>query len=231
MVVPSDKAYIETKQIMLGKAKMNSDFVELANFIDKTFNVKTINIIYDIINKGKQPRLNICFEFEHEEQIFRDKYRSFYTEKQKVIVEKFNDILKEKKITEKKLFFVKSKYNKYKTNKLLVIFSAFEPIAKISAIDNIPQDKIDQLKNDIGNSDLWEISKCFSRVTFFFYTDQQVKQYEGSDTIKQWFSKFFDILEEYNEFKYFNREEFKIYLDSKENFDNNYQSSWFWYYR
>jgi len=63
------------------------------------------------------------------------------------------------------------------------------------------------------------VAKCFSRVTFFLYTDQQVKQYEGSDTIKQWFSDFFDILEEYNEFKYFNREEFKICLDCKENFD------------
>ena len=58
MIMPSDKEYIATKQIMLGKANMNPDFVELANFINQTFNVKPINILYDTIDKEKRPRLN-----------------------------------------------------------------------------------------------------------------------------------------------------------------------------
>lgn len=33
----------------------------------------------------------------------------------------------------------------------------------------------------------------------------------------------------YNEFRYFKREEFNINLDSKENFDHNYEGNWFYY--
>lgn len=41
----------------------------------------------------------------------------------------------------------------------------------------------------------------------------------------------FDILKQYDIFKYFERRTFKISLDSKENFDKNYQSNWYYYYK
>ena len=80
MIMPSDKEYKATKQIMLGYNIMNPDFNELANFIDQTFGVKTINIIYDTIDKEKRPRLNICFEFQWEKQCFNEniKNKSLY---------------------------------------------------------------------------------------------------------------------------------------------------------
>ena len=77
MIMPSDKEYKATKQIMLGKATINFDFRQLADFIDQTFGVKTINIIYDTFGKEKQPRLNICFEFEREKQSFNDDKGNF----------------------------------------------------------------------------------------------------------------------------------------------------------
>ena len=49
--MPSDKDYKETKQIMLGKKVMQPEFKPLAEWIDKTYGVKTINIFYDTIDK------------------------------------------------------------------------------------------------------------------------------------------------------------------------------------
>lgn len=72
MLMPSDKDYRDTKQIMQKKAAMNPDFIDLASFIDEKFGVKTINIIYDTIDAEMRPRLNICFEFENEKQTFMD---------------------------------------------------------------------------------------------------------------------------------------------------------------
>jgi len=138
--MPSDKEYKATKQIMLGKATINFDFRQLADFIDQTFGVKTINIIYDTFGKEKQPRLNICFEFEREKQSFNDDKGNFNfdNKKQKVIVNKFKQTLEEQKIIEKKGFFgffAKTKNEKYKTDNVWVCYSAFEPIASHSRID------------------------------------------------------------------------------------------------
>ncbi|HOD09148.1 MAG TPA: hypothetical protein PKH91_00240 [Flavobacterium sp.] len=234
--MPSDKEYKATKQIMLGKATINFDFRQLADFIDQTFGVKTINIIYDTFGKEKQPRLNICFEFEREKQSFNDDKGNFNfdNKKQKVIVNKFKQTLEEQKIIEKKGFFgffAKTKNEKYKTDNVWVCYSAFEPIARHEAIDNIPESKVIQLKKELDNKYLWEISKAFGGTTFFLHTDEQVKLYENSETRKVWANKYFDILEQYNEFGYFKREMFNIYLDSKENFDRNYESNWYYYYK
>lgn len=110
-------------------------------------------------------------------------------------------------------------------------YSAFEPIAKTEANERIPQDKVMQLKSELNCKNLWEISRCFSGTTFFVYTDEQVKHYEISKTRKIWAEKYFDLLEPFNEFSYFKRDTFNIDLDSKENFDKNYESNWYYYYK
>lgn len=234
--MPSDKEYKATKQIMHGKTAMNPDFRKLADFIDQTFAVKTINIIYDTIDKEKRPRLNICFEFEREKQRFNESNGDFNfdSKKQKTIADKFKQTLKEQKIVKRQglfNFFTKSQTEKYKTDNLWVYYSAFEPIARIEANESVPKNKVIQLKKELDNNDLWEISKAFSGTTFFLYTDEQVKHYENSETRKVWADKYFDILEPYNEFGYFKRDKFNVYLDSKENFDNNYESNWYYYYK
>lgn len=226
MIVPSDKEYKETKKIMKGKAFMFPEFRQLADWIDITFNVKTINIIFDLLEK-EQPRLNICFETEIERTKFRahdnvnlDHYR------QKMIADKF---------------MTTELWNHFKNEgkgirKLLkpdvwVYFSAFQPIAMMEANESIPQSKIDLLKKQLNNPDIWEIARAFTGVTFFLFTDLQVKEYEASDSKKIWAERYFDLLNPFNEFNYYKRESFSVLLDSKENFDNNYESNWYYYYK
>ena len=96
MIMPSDKEYEATKQIMLGKAEMIPEFRPLADFIDKEFSVRTINIIYDEIHQGKTPRLHICFEFEKESKSFAgENGYNFDPCKQELIANKFREILEE----------------------------------------------------------------------------------------------------------------------------------------
>lgn len=235
MIMPSDQDYIDTKQIMLGKATMKQEFRPLADWIDQTFGVKPINILYGSTYDGKRPQIEICFEFERERSKFKDKDKLLYDRAtQSVIANKFKQVLEEQGIIERPGifdFFRKPASPKYLTDNVWVIYEAFEPIARIDAMESIPQEKIDELKKTLNNKELWEISRRFSGVTFFLYTDEQVKEYEKSEVRKEWANKFFDVLEPYNEFGYFKRKYFSVYLDSKENFDNNYQSSWDYYYR
>lgn len=219
MILSTDKEYQSTKQIMLGKEVINPDFNQLAHFIDHSFNIRTINIIYETFEN--QPRLNICFEFENEVEQFYDEgeYLSFDKEKQKAIAEKFKQTV------------TKGNSNKFKTDNAWVYYSAFEPIARSEANESIPQDKIEKLKLDLNCQDLWQISRFASGTTFFVNTGEQLKQYKNNETRRLWADKYFDILEPYDEFGYFVRDNFDILLDSKENFDKNYQSNWYYYYK
>ena len=214
---------------MLGQKTMNPDFKDLADWIDKTYDVRTINIIYDtfIAARRKQSRLQICFEFERERLIFRDDTRiNFDTDKQTAIATKFKEILRMKNgLTG----FIRS--SRYVTDNILIVFSAFKPVARIEANEKIPQEKVKDLQKELDNPDLWLISKAFGGVTFFLYLDDQVRKYEGSKIKKDWTDKYFDLLERYDEFKYFKRKGFSINLDSKENFDKNYESNWYYYYK
>ncbi len=143
------------------------------------------------------------------------------SKKQLAIRHKFKEVLEEQSLYG----------HPYRTDNLWVIYGGFEPIARIEANDAVSEEEIEQLKTELDNKDLWLIRTAFSGVTFFLYTDEQLKQYENSAIKKQWAEKYFDLLERYNQFGYFKRESFNIYLDSKEKFDKNYASNWYYYYK
>ena len=222
-----DKKYEETKQIMLGEAKMNPNFRELADFIDQTFGVKTINIVCDNINRKKRLQLEIYFELEQERSKFRinNEVFKFDRKKQEIIADKFIKTLKEPKI-EKGLFsvFTKFRNRKYKPENIFVGYSAFKSEAKMEANKKIPYTQIVQLQEELDCKDLCSISRFFSAPTFFLYTNNQARFYKNSEIRKIWTDKYFELLEPYNDFGYFERDKFEIYLDSKENFENNYES-------
>ncbi len=235
MILPSDKEYTKTKRILLGTEKMKEEFLPLAEWIDKTYGVKTINIIYDTIDKGARPRLQICFEFEKEKQKFlTDGITYFDKEKQEAIGHQFKKILIEQGLIKKKTFFDNfNPANKqpYLTENIWVIYGAFEPVAKLEATYKITKEQIEKFINSFSNQDIWTISIGFTIPTFFMFTDDKVKEYDKPEIKKEWADRFYDFVKPFDEFDYFKRESIQVYLDSKENFDNNYQSNWYYYYK
>lgn len=235
MITPSDSDYKETKLIKQGKKGLPSLFKELAQWIEKEFVVSVLNIYYDLITPGNRPRLNVILEFSLDENKFRaHPYGDYYTDKQKIIADKFKELVKAECPSEESLVVKLFKRNhsvKYDTNNIWVIFSSFESVAKIEANESIPQAKIQELKVKINNKDLWEISRCFSGVTFFFYTDKQVRENTENGVVKKLTEEYYNLLKIYDEFDYLKKECYSIGVDSKENFDNNYQSNWYYYYK
>jgi hypothetical protein len=235
MILPSDKEYTKTKRVLLGTEKMKEEFLPLAEWIDKTYGVKTINIIYDTIDKGARPRLQICFEFEKEKQKFlNDGITYFDKDKQEAIGHQFEKILLEQGLIKKKTFldnFKPANKRPYLTENIWVIYGAFEPVAKLEATYKITKEQTEQFITSFSNQDIWTISIGFTIPTFFMFTDDKVKEYDKPEIKKEWADKFYDFVKQFDEFNYFKRESIQVYLDSKENFDNNYQSNWYYYYK
>jgi hypothetical protein len=119
----------------------------------------------------------------------------------------------------------------YDRDGLFVVFSAFAPIARQDADGRISKDQVDALKRRIANPDLWEISRYFGYVTFMFYTDAQAKEYAEKGKQSEYSRMYFEILKPYDEFDYLSQNQFAVAFDSKQNFDDNYQSNWYYYYK
>jgi hypothetical protein len=233
MITAWDKEYKETKLIKQGKASMKPEFKPLAEWIDKRYNVKTINIIYDTINPNNMPRIQICFEFQWEKEKFDGPTLfSFDPEKQKEIALQFKKTFTAQGLTKSKgwfRFLEKSPKTAYDVDRVFVCYGAFKPIAKEEANEQIPKERLEELKTTLNDENLWYIFNAFSAATFFLYTDEQVKLYETSVIKSQWAEQYFEILKSYDEFNYWSESDFSITLDSKENFDTKYKSNWYYY--
>jgi hypothetical protein len=146
----SDKSYKASKLIKQGKTEMSFPFDQLAHWVASKFNVKILNIFYEYDKQMNWPTLDIIFEYEQDAIRFHKKndlLGSFDLKKQKMIAEKFKEILKLASLhaafppNEKKL---EECYQEIEN--LWVIFSAFDHIAKEEANESIPKSQILKLK-------------------------------------------------------------------------------------
>jgi hypothetical protein len=216
MISPSDPSYKMTRLIKQGRLAMNEEFRQFADWIDKTYGVTTMNIVYDTIDNNKKPRLNIIFEMSSEAELFMN--RSGF------------DPLKQKEIASR--FEMDPANHQYNAHDIFVIFSAFEPIAKIDVYWSIPKEEFRKLELELGMSELWQIrSNSFNAPTFFFYTPEQMERYSKDGTMERLAGLCFRLVKKYDEFDYFKENNFSIELDSKENFEGFYKSNWFYYDR
>ncbi|WP_298895695.1 hypothetical protein [uncultured Psychroserpens sp.] len=231
--MPSDKDYKSTKKIKQNISNIKEEFEPLAKWIDKKYDVKTLNLIFDYIDNDKShPRLQVCLEYAKDKGKFMDnKTYNFDKRKQNEIAEKFAEITSDYELKNKPNWIKIILKLTYKSNNLYVYFTDFESIAKIEANEKITEKEIKKLQAEIKNKELWTISRAFSGVTYFLYTDEQLKKYQDSETQKDWKNQYYELLKQYDEFEYFKNDYFYFDLDSKENFDNNYESNWYYYYK
>ena len=213
-----DNEYKETKQIKLGKTQLAAPFDELATWISDRWRVTVLNVIYSPRNELHPPRIQVILEHDRDAQVFRDGY-NFDRKAQLDIASQFRQIVN------------RELYCEYDDNGLFVVFSAFAPLAREEADSKISDGEIDALKRRIGNPDLWEISRFFGQVTFMFFTDAQAKEHSAQGLQVEYARMYFEILKLHDEFNYLTQEGFSVTFDSKQNFDDNYQSNWFYYYK
>jgi len=218
LITSSDNEYKETKQIKLGNARLAAPFEELAAWISERWCVTVLNVIYDCRNDLHAPRIQVILEHDLDAQVFRDGY-NFDRKKQQEIASQFRRIIN------------RDLYREYDGDGLLVVFSAFAPLAREEADSKISDGEIDALKRRIGNPDLWEISRFFGHVTFMFFTDAQAKEHTAKGKQAEYARMYFEILKPHDELNYLTQEGFSVTFDSKQNFDDNYQSNWFYYYK
>lgn len=213
-----DNDYKSTKKIKLGKDTLNADFAQFAGFIYSNYKTKLLNILFEKLKNSNRYRLSLIVEYSTELiNFYRKDYYALSSRIEKTIIAEFRKQMIDQKLE-----------HKYPVDDFFVYVTAFERVAKDEVTSKI---KLKEYKKLINNSEIWEIQNWFSSVVIFLFTDKQVKKYKNSDAKKVWEEEYLKMLQPHDTFGYFPSEKFEIHLDSKENFDKNYQSNWYYYYK
>ena len=220
MITPSDVDYQKTKQIKRNGKSLESPFSELADWFESEYKVPVLNMHYDTVIPDDRPRLNLIFEKENDALKFRNgPLGNFNKIDQKCVAEQFCSILE------------RHSKHQMKTKDLFVIFTAFETVARIEANESVSEKEICKLKRDLDNGNLWKISRLFDSVTFFFYTYDQAKKAVERGLLDKYSHAYSKLVAKYDEFGYHENRPVSAHFDSKENFDTNFQSNWYYYYK
>lgn len=218
MIVPSDIAYQQTKQIKISGASLPSPYGELAEWINIQYGVNVLNIILDTIEPDNRPRLNVILEWAEDELKFHQGQFLNYDKDAQLGVQRQFASLTEKPGQESTHL-----------PGLFVIFSSFESVARIEANRQVTEGEVEHLKNILADPELWKIRKSFDGVTFLYFTDAQLKSHQAFGTRDIYAREYSRLIQPYDQFGYLQKRGIGVYLDSKENFDTNYSANWFYY--
>ena len=233
MVASSDIEYKKTKLIKQGKKRIAEKFEDLAKWISEKYKVNVLDIQEEFMKHNSKVRIAVHLETHKEEMKFKegdDWWSDFDIIKQNEIAEKYIGIGNLLKVPSNGILGKVVKKNP-KVGDIFVSFSAFEPIAREEVNGLIPENKIEKLYKELKLPEIWTISRCFESANLFVYKDEQKEKIKNSTEFKLIEDKYFELLKEYDEFNYWKRKNFGIGIDSKENFDNNYESNWYYYYK
>jgi len=212
MLKPSDQEYQQTRHIKLGKATIDEKFNDFAEWIKKKYAVQVLNIYTDVINDDT---LRLQLIFEHEADLNKFFLKDRLTSSKRVV-----------KAIDKKY---RELFQIMDSQPVLVLFYAFEPLAKEEANTSIPLKMIISFKEKYKDT-VWEIARFGQHVTVFFYTKAQLNEAQRDKLTEKLKQAYFEILKENDELNYFTLTNLNMIFDSKENFDKNYDGNWRAYY-
>jgi hypothetical protein len=233
LIESSEIEYKKTKLIKQGKNRIEKEFESIAKWISEKYNVNVLDIQQEFMSHNNMVRIAVHLETSEDELKFHesnDRWSNFDSKKQTEIAEKLVGNSNLIKIPTNKTFG-KILKRKPAAKDIFVSFSAFKPIAMEETNTLIPEKRVSELQVELGIPEIWTISRCFDSVTLFVHKDEQKEKIKNSAEFKLIENKYFELLKEYDEFNYWKKEEFRIGIDSKQNFDENYESNWYYYYK
>ncbi|RQP16517.1 MAG: hypothetical protein EAS52_11575 [Parapedobacter sp.] len=239
-MTPNTKnAYIETKQIVRGDAGIKPEFVPLVEWIDETYGVKTLNITYYEDDAHTQtPHIHGYVESEEEwNKLYRPDGSFFDINVLDAIARKFCGTITQQGLAKSNSLltrlFGQRENGRYLTdNRMGVSFGIFANDAKMETRWKIDRSQLDGFIQSLDNSALWTVEFGYTAVpTFFVLTDDQIQEFNQPAILSAWSDRFYEFVTPFDEFNYFGRDCSQIAIDSKENFDNNFSSNWYYYFK
>jgi hypothetical protein len=248
MYSSTDKLYKLSKEALRGE-KQELIFEKLINWIKKRFEINVIYVDYVFDKKDNRPKLHLIVENQKDYRKLMNNENEFSTgykkEFQNEISEKFRDILSKTSAKNSESSYInnllikiglKKRYienEKYKTKNIWVCYSVFSTVYNEDICSNFRNIEIEKLikKYKTENDQIWEIHMTSNYITLFFETEMQIYENSRNISFEKMKTEYYEMIKEADEFNLIKIENINLSFDSKENFDKNYESNWYYYYK
>ena len=234
--VPDDPDYQSAKRVRRGEARIDPAF---SGFVDRfrgAFGVPPLALNFDIVGKpggGKMPRLGVVLERSAQHQSFlAGEYQNYDPEKQDSIVRMLVESTAKGDLRKAYgLSPLRSRQFDW-ASEIFVYFEDFERTAKWDAHEQVQGEELESFLRALELGDQFWCTERFSGPPIVFvFTEKQAQDLRESDVQETWADLYFPIVQRHDEFGYLLREEIFIQVDSKQNFDENYSSNWYYYFK
>jgi hypothetical protein len=220
MYTLTDQSQFQAQAIKQGKHKLAAVHLELMDWISKQFGVRALDFFCETRKTSKGlPQQLIHLILETVEDIKQLQANSAATT---IITERFLKYFKSTDSNNHVHDPLKSNVFPIETNPFPEIIVSFRPLKQLDRkiMEEMLDDEIRAILKTFDN--VWTISQSVA----FYYTDAQVKENLTNGTS----AKITELLGQADE-KYGFKRGYPYRFDSKESFDRDYQSNWYYYWK
>lgn len=228
---PRDPDYLRAKRIKQGKSRVEPVYDTFIERFQLEYGVRPLAVFVGVMARprglGKTPRLTVVLERTDQRRAFHTAPYLADKRKQKAVARLFTDSLQKRGLQ------AAFRLAEVTAEEIFVYFADFEYVAKQEVHDLATASaELDKFTASLGIGDqFWCSQRLSGAPIVFVHTDEQARAIEASDLPVTWADTYFEIAQGHDEFGYLTRAEITIRIDSKENFDANYSSNWFYYFK
>jgi hypothetical protein len=231
---PSDPDYLVVKRIRQGLDRIDPVFDGFVAHFAARFGVAPLALLTDSMpgpgHGASVPRLGVVLEHTEDSLTFRHgEQGNFDTRKQRMTADLFMEGLVDVDLRD---LFGLPRAETPRADDLFVYFPDFERVAIREAHDQVQRAELEAFE---GSLDLGDAFWCTERYAgppiVFVHTDEQAEAVRASGVQDHWADLYFPFAKRHDEFGYVRRETIRIVVDSRQNFDEHYQSNWFYYFK
>jgi hypothetical protein len=220
MIAPSDEDYKFAKKVVLGRARLAPHMAAMRDWMQEAYpGLRVVSLWSDVVEIFKRPRLIVAVEREEDLGRFMDG-PNFNVDEQRNVARKFADVVRDLRMS-----------RKVDTDNLLVVFSAFDPVARTDANWKVTKADLAKLQSDLRQPEIWTIYHEWTAAVFFFQTDEQLLASEGGELRAMCVAAYNRLASRYDDVGVLKRRPIDVSFDSRENFEKNYEADWFNYSR
>lgn len=117
-------------------------------------------------------------------------------------------------------------------DRIHVVLADFERVAKTEAHLQVTDGELAVFEAALGLGEaLWCVRRPMGPPIVFVHTQSQAAALADSQTRRRWAEAYFALVQRHDEFGYLTQADIAIQVDSRENFEANYDGNWAYYLR
>ncbi|QDV18440.1 hypothetical protein Pan153_30980 [Gimesia panareensis] len=223
MLFGNPKLYARAREAKLGKASLSGPLEDLRVWVNSRYSINVLDIVYDSIELGPhegRPRLNLIIETTGDyDQLHKDSL-TLKPSIKRSILNRFSRIVS-----------ASPSPKQFNTDNVHLITDDFSREAIGRATEQFLRNDSQTIVVNFPDANIWDISGFSGLIVVFYHTEDDIvgNQKNGqSDAIRQ---SCYEKVKPYDEFRYLTPDKFSLKFDSKQNVDENYKGSMFYYWR